>query len=453
MSSGIQRSRRSLLTFVLFACCSPADENTAPPEAPCTHTVDDGVINVPSECPSLSDAVARAAEAGSPITIALAPGTYPVNSLSIAKSTSLTGAPSSEVPVVQCTGTFESDDAVISQVDIEAASFVFNWSSMVNVTITTDNASLNGGTLTDSSVMGPVTGSCDTITRCSLPQGDLTIFNNLTVSDSTLNSISLTGDGQVSITGSTFTEGITTDFDQPVTSDITVTDSSLGGIRLWGDGNLTILSTDVLGTGIVVDVDGPLGLQFLAENSYLAAAGENLLNLEVGGMHSQEDASVFELYNNVLVSGTVEFSTILGGCDEWDNIVDLRMWNNIFVKVELKIIFVFYHDTGVEDSQYNLFSNTTCSSCYYQRYECVDTGNEVMVSEEDKIAFSPIWENGAIEGDPLFVSYHPASPDTADLHLQTGSPAINAGDPSSTWNDTDGSRNDMGIYGGPFAHP
>lgn len=48
-----------------------------------------------------------------------------------------------------------------------------------------------------------------------------------------------------------------------------------------------------------------------------------------------------------------------------------------------------------------------------------------------------------LSADPLFVN----SP--SDLHLQPGSPAINAGDPSIF--DPDGSRSDMGAYGGPGA--
>lgn len=48
--------------------------------------------------------------------------------------------------------------------------------------------------------------------------------------------------------------------------------------------------------------------------------------------------------------------------------------------------------------------------------------------------------------DPLFVN-----PETADFHLQSASLCIDAGMVSSTYNDPDGTRNDMGVYGGPGA--
>lgn len=44
--------------------------------------------------------------------------------------------------------------------------------------------------------------------------------------------------------------------------------------------------------------------------------------------------------------------------------------------------------------------------------------------------------------DPRFIS-------DDDLHLRIDSPCINAGNPDSVYNDTDGTRNDQGAYGGP----
>ena len=52
--------------------------------------------------------------------------------------------------------------------------------------------------------------------------------------------------------------------------------------------------------------------------------------------------------------------------------------------------------------------------------------------------------NGNISADPLF-----ADPENGDFHLQPSSPCINSGNPELIYNDHDGSRNDIGAYGGP----
>ncbi len=51
---------------------------------------------------------------------------------------------------------------------------------------------------------------------------------------------------------------------------------------------------------------------------------------------------------------------------------------------------------------------------------------------------------GNINQDPLL---------TGDYHLQSGSRGINTGHPDAKYNDKDGSRNDLGIYGGPHQFP
>jgi len=53
---------------------------------------------------------------------------------------------------------------------------------------------------------------------------------------------------------------------------------------------------------------------------------------------------------------------------------------------------------------------------------------------------------GNIAVDPLFVN-----PASRDYRLQSGSLCIDAGDPDPNYNDLDGTRNDMGAYGSPFA--
>ena len=51
--------------------------------------------------------------------------------------------------------------------------------------------------------------------------------------------------------------------------------------------------------------------------------------------------------------------------------------------------------------------------------------------------------NGNISADPLFMD-----PENGDFRLRPDSPCINAGNPDPTYDDPDGSTNDMGAYGG-----
>jgi len=53
-------------------------------------------------------------------------------------------------------------------------------------------------------------------------------------------------------------------------------------------------------------------------------------------------------------------------------------------------------------------------------------------------------------GFNIFLDPQIVSLDSLDFHLYLGSPLIDAGNPDSTFNDVDGSVNDIGLYGGPF---
>ncbi len=58
-----------------------------------------------------------------------------------------------------------------------------------------------------------------------------------------------------------------------------------------------------------------------------------------------------------------------------------------------------------------------------------------------------IYGTGNISSTPQFVD-----PSSGDFHLIPGSPCIDAGHPGEEYLDTDGTRNDMGAYGGPFGN-
>ncbi len=81
----------------------------------------------------------------------------------------------------------------------------------------------------------------------------------------------------------------------------------------------------------------------------------------------------------------------------------------------------------------------------------------INASVPTDISYNDVWNNGQnyyncspgtgdISADPLYVN-EPGG----DYHLQLGSPCIDAGNPSAAYDDPDGTRNDMGAYGGPGA--
>jgi hypothetical protein len=132
----------------------------------------------------------------------------------------------------------------------------------------------------------------------------------------------------------------------------------------------------------------------------------------------------------------VEGSVLLGGAVAYVSLLDLR---NTVVQ------------TGVS-AQYAVVklaaSILTDSECAVS-----DTQSQVSVSYSDFYGNTanacgmgdPVGTSNNISADPLFVD-----PDNRDFQLQAGSPAIDAGPESSAFVDTDGTRNDLGAWGGPF---
>ena len=90
-------------------------------------------------------------------------------------------------------------------------------------------------------------------------------------------------------------------------------------------------------------------------------------------------------------------------------------------------------------------------------FETINTPNSITVSYsdieggrngiKDNNHGTVNWLNGNINSNPLF-----QNPDAGDFRLQLASPCINKGDSSAIYNDYDGSRNDMGAYGGPYGN-
>ncbi len=106
-------------------------------------------------------------------------------------------------------------------------------------------------------------------------------------------------------------------------------------------------------------------------------------------------------------------------------------------------IFVYNGSYGVLATSPGLLYVTNCISRWNTGcgYEGQQYNNRVVVSYSNGSLCHTQGNVGCIDQDPQFV----LAP--YDLHLQPSSPCVNTGDPSLY--DPDGSRSDMGYFGGP----
>jgi len=122
---------------------------------------------------------------------------------------------------------------------------------------------------------------------------------------------------------------------------------------------------------------------------------------------------------------------------------------NSTVNIANSMIFGFHRgiDCSLSPSDYFLYNN-------------IITGNTVGVTVADNISIVAMYNNvygnstnysnsfvpgtGDISSDPLMIDMA-----AGDFRLGPGSPCFDTGAPWQQYNDIDGSRNDMGIFGGP----
>jgi hypothetical protein len=138
------------------------------------------------------------------------------------------------------------------------------------------------------------------------------------------------------------------------------------------------------------------------------------------------------------VEGTiVEDAILLGGASVYDS--DLTLRNSVVVG-------------GVSASYANLVvegSVVTQGSCGIQASASNVTTrwSDFWNNTTDGCGItSPVGVNGSFDADPKFVNAA-----GRDFRLATGSPCVDAGPTDAGYADPDGSRNDVGAYGGPLS--
>jgi len=191
-----------------------------------------------------------------------------------------------------------------------------------------------------------------------------------------------------------------------------------GGIYMSGS-NLTLINGKIINNGNDSGEGG--GIQSNDSNILLknVIIAKNRYSIRGGGIFCNNSSLTLE---NVTLTDN-EGREYGGGilCANSSNITVMNsiFWNNYFGEI--------------------FFNDTSCS--IKVSYSDIQGGEEGIVNNNNDTID---WQDGNIDKDPLF-----ADSENNDFYLQQGSPCIDAGNPALEHNDPDGSRNDMGAYGGP----
>lgn len=242
--------------------------------------------------------------------------------------------------------------------------------------------------------------------------------------------------------------GIAAVFGQPEIFDNTIVDNTAGdGGGLWFAKSAALVYNNIIAGNEALDLG--------SDSSYDAGQGGGI-NIQSG--HADMDVSNNLVYDNEAseIGGGIcayEFNASFGNGELNHNTVvfnrtgvggigaGVALWVNVAPVVRNNIVALnagdgFYvHATALSNSHgttatfpYNLVSANT-----------VNWAGALSAAPATTLLAAPLFV-GATD-DQVWSN--------DDLHLGAGSPGVDGGDPAAAWNDTDGSRADVGAYGGP----
>jgi len=156
-----------------------------------------------------------------------------------------------------------------------------------------------------------------------------------------------------------------------------------------------------------------------------------------GSIINGGSSSGFGMYNNIFVSN----STDPGSAIHLHSNQDVKLINNTFYSNK---------GTAIHLSESSMLNMNNI-------FAGIDT-DPFDLSNPPSVTYSAFWDFSATDQDTIpgigniFSDPQFMSVDNNNFRLAQGSACINAGNPAPEYNDPDGSRNDMGAYGGPYAY-
>jgi len=414
---------------------------------------EDGVIEVPADCPELGDALDLAEAAGPGIEIRVSPGEYDCFQCDLTAQARLVGDDADSPPTVllDCNLEAEEGTSIADMVFVPEDPEDSDGLSLHGCTVERVSAASiglgDGAELRDVVVSGSLhnSGASDVwLERVTTigGMGDLTLAGNSTVLDTDLDHLRITAQDGISAEG--VVSGVVARDYFEVWADYgpfvraTVEDSEFGGLSIHvgtdSAADVVVRRTRVAGgdTGLYLGDSEDFDLEI---TNCLLTGSDRAIEADWRNGRSEDVDVIF--HNNVVV-GDVWISSDSGCDDHGAATWDVR--NNIFAQSE---IFIRAQRSFDVNPEYNMLWDSYCSHCEVSglAYSCEYPGYDIPMESS----------TGTLLDDPSFWSFEPTSPESGDYRLVAGSPAIDAGDPATDYDDPDGSRNDMGLFGGPHA--
>jgi len=217
-----------------------------------------------------------------------------------------------------------------------------------------------------------------------------------------------------------------------------ISNANLSAIKVEGDSKV-----DVIGCKIFDNTSTSLGAAFEVVGSDNVLISQNIIanntSSSSAGAIKCTDSSI-EITNNLIVNNSGSYSAFILMNNSNVELINNTIANNEATGVNAYPFFILTSDPIIKnciisDNNSIFFASGTIDVTY----TCISGGYE---------------GTGNIDEDPLFVA--PTAGEgtgydglAASWWLQEGSLCIDAGDPDAMYNDIDGTRNDMGAYGGP----
>ncbi len=232
------------------------------------------------------------------------------------------------------------------------------------------------------------------------------------------------------------------------TFDASADASTVRGFRMKGTGNIIQVSADdmIIEENLVIN-SGYNGVYCVLYN---AGATSDTLRNNIMGFNSTGSYRYLVGFTNTVdltISNNIFYSSHYYGIYPTTGTNNL-IANNLFLSCRNGITY-----NGSPTVVNNIFMNGTSTqisgssgspsisyNCFYNNVGDGITGIEPVLDNPDFVDFS---DNDAYAS----LSY---DDDNYDFHLQSASPAIDAGNPLFDFFDLDGSRNDLGAYGWKF---